>query len=49
VPSRRDTPGDLGVVGVGAIAEAIVRGLCEGTFDVVDRALDGVAHRLQGG
>lgn len=27
---RRDIPGDLGIVGVGAIAEAIVTGLCEG-------------------
>jgi pyrroline-5-carboxylate reductase len=28
--TRRDIPGDLGVVGVGAIAEAIIVGLCEG-------------------
>jgi len=30
VQRRCDIPGDLGVVGVGAIAEAIITGLCEG-------------------
>jgi pyrroline-5-carboxylate reductase len=30
IQRRRDTPGDVGIVGVGAIAEAIVTGLCEG-------------------
>jgi pyrroline-5-carboxylate reductase len=30
IQRRRDIPGDLGIVGVGAIAEAIVTGLCEG-------------------
>jgi pyrroline-5-carboxylate reductase len=29
IQRRRDIPGDLGIVGVGAIAEAIVTGLCE--------------------
>jgi len=29
IQKRRDIPGDLGIVGVGAIAEAIVTGLCE--------------------
>jgi pyrroline-5-carboxylate reductase len=30
IQRRRDIPNDLGIVGVGAIAEAIVTGLCEG-------------------
>jgi pyrroline-5-carboxylate reductase len=30
IQTRRVIPGDLGIVGVGAIAEAIVSGLCEG-------------------
>jgi pyrroline-5-carboxylate reductase len=30
IQRRRDIPGELGIVGVGAIAEAIVTGLCEG-------------------
>jgi pyrroline-5-carboxylate reductase len=30
IQRRRDIPGDLGIVGVGAIAEAIITGLCEG-------------------
>jgi pyrroline-5-carboxylate reductase len=30
VQNPRDIPGDLGVIGVGAIAEAMVTGLCEG-------------------
>jgi pyrroline-5-carboxylate reductase len=30
IPRRRDVPGDLGIVGVGAIAEAIVTGLRQG-------------------
>jgi pyrroline-5-carboxylate reductase len=30
IQRRRDIPADLGIVGVGAIAEAIVTGLCEG-------------------
>lgn len=31
--TRRDISGDLGIVGVGSIAEAIVTGLCEGEGD----------------
>jgi pyrroline-5-carboxylate reductase len=30
IQRRRDIPGDLGIIGVGAIAEAITTGLCEG-------------------
>jgi pyrroline-5-carboxylate reductase len=33
IQSRRDVPADLGIVGVGAIAEAIITGLCEGGED----------------